>query len=343
MGAKDGFGMLENIVGAAVGLAVVGAASVAITKSNRLSKKAFSTLDISNAKQNLYSAIDCGMTLANLPLGDPCAGRPGYIPLISLEGKILVAASGSAFGSGGDYVLRAYCHDGSVPGVAKGIEVRAVKLYPRFVRNVSDISWVGVARPPNPSHYIKDEVRGPGGLELAYDWNHPKSILSTPGPGGLCSSRFGNNVAALCTYGANQYIKSVDFDAQTVECGTIPTCSDTETLEFSANNFTCNSSLYTTITDNYIRHIDSQKTITINEITRIANIYQDRINTTRRRLSLLGSVSNGVTTSNGASDDLGCSLLRNGSCPPGYLMTGYEARINASGDCRSSCVMVAPP
>lgn len=335
---------MENIVAATIGVIVFGAVTVAVSKSNRLAKKSFSALDISNAKRSLYSAVDCGMTLQNLPLGNPCAGIANYINLRSLEGKIIVSQTGSTFGSGGEYVIRAYCHDGSVAGIPPGIEVRAVKLYPRFVRFDIDSSWVGVPTPPNPSHYIKDElIKGADGLDLAYDWNHPKSLLSSPGPGGLCASRFGNTVVPSCNNDPNQYIKSVNFDAQTVECATIPTCSDTETLEFSANNFTCNNSLYNTITSNYIRHVDSQKAIMIRDITRIATIYQNLINTTRRRLSLLGSVSNGVTTSIGASDDRGCSLLRNGSCPDGYLMTGYEARINASGGCRASCVKVSPP
>lgn len=336
---KNGFGMLESIVALSIGIGVFAATIGAVNSGSRLTKKAFTSIDISSTKKNLYASIDCGKTFQGLSIGNPCAGNPRYLDLYSIDGKVLVSQNASKFG---DVLLRAYCHDGSGP-TPGGIEVRAVRLRSNVTANTQDVSWVGKKTPTDPDRYISDEVRGTGTSKLSYDWNHPKSIISSPGPGGLCASRFGSVVVKPGCPKDNQYVQSINYDAQKVDCRDIPTCKTNETLEFSANNFTCSTNLYNQLTIDYKKNVDNYYAKRLENITNITTNVQSQINSTTNRYANLGAQSNGVMTSIGSSDDDGCALLANGTCPTGYLMYGYEARLASNGGCRASCVKIVPP
>jgi hypothetical protein len=173
-----------------------------------------SSLDIADLKKNIYSAVDCGMTFANLPKGDPCPAG-GYWTLRTIDNKVFVDSNGTSFGPNNQYSVRAYCSG----GVGGGLDIRVVRWNTGYSGSVGDISWVGQTIPTNPAAYLADEARP---SELSYDWLHPKSRISQPGPGGLCSGWFGNsfNHAPTCSPPGqpappNQYISNVDFDRQT--------------------------------------------------------------------------------------------------------------------------------
>jgi hypothetical protein len=202
------------------------------------------------------------------------------------------------------------------------------------------VSWIGNSTPPNPSHYFADESN----TAINYDWNHPKSILASPGPGGLCASSFQAFAASAVCPGADQYVQSYNFGTKEVTCKSIPTCGATQSLEFSGSDFYCSNDRYTNIVNffgGYIYNISIPPTYsTINYYRDSANSYMDYV---YNRFGQLGSRANGSTTSIGASNDSGCAQLSRGSCPNGYLMYGYEARQQGSGSCHASCVKIAPP
>lgn len=330
---KLGFTLIETMVGLTVGLIGLMAFIKVISDANRLSKKSLSAVDISSIKRNVFAGVNCEATFKGLTIGDPCNGAPRYIDLKSADGKILVSANGT---SSGNFVVRAYCSDGS----GRGLDVRAVKLLPEFKSNVEDISWVGKSLPTNPDHYMADESRS---INLKYDWNHPNAIISTPGAGGLCVASFQAATVATSCSGSNAYVKSINFDTKGVTCGTIPVCAANESLEFSGSSFTCSAERYNTMVNYFYTFTNSQIPGSIDTINSYRDSAVNTMNYVYNRFGQLGSWSNGTTVSIGASSDSGCAKLSNGSCPDGYLMYGYEARQQGSGSCHASCVKIAPP
>ena len=329
---RSGFSVLEILVALAIGLAGLVAFTGAITSANKLTKKSLSAVDIASIKRNVYAAVNCEATFRGLTQGSPCSGSARYIDLLSSEGKVVVSSTGS---SSGNFVVRAYCSDGA----NGGLDVRIVKLKPDYISNTQDISWIGLSSPANPSHYMPDESRS---SVLSYDWKHPRSILSTPGPGGLCSANFQNNTSAGSCQ-PNEYVQQINFDTREVKCLPIPTCNDTQSLEFSDSGFYCSSDRYTNMVTYMNQYADDNINATrdgINFYKNQANTYMD---TVYNRFSKLGTWENGTTTSVGGSNDDQCSKLARGTCPDGYFMYGYEARQQGNGGCRSSCVKIAPP
>jgi hypothetical protein len=270
-------------------------------------------------------AVDCGMTFRGMQQGDPCNGNPRYIPLYSLEGEEIVLSTGSSFGNKSNVILRAYCSD----GVNRGLDVRAIKTSKKW-DDFSKLLSFAENSLANSNYYRIDTSLSSSTKTFHYDWNHPKSRIFQPGPGGLCAGWFGNNVGkSQCA--PNEYLKNIDFDEQIYECATIPTCGNDETLEFSANNFTCSKSLYNYLTQEYIKNIDQATTLAVDNINSLTSNFQTQINTTEERFSNLALTSNGTELSIGASSDSGCATVANTTCPKGYLMSGYELRQEGLG------------
>ncbi|MEI8025914.1 MAG: type II secretion system protein [Pseudomonadota bacterium] len=328
-----GFTVLETLVALSIGLIAFLAFTGVLTSANKLTKKSLSTVDISSLKRTIYATVNCDKTFSGLTIGNPCSGSSRYIDLRNADGQTVVSANGTI---SGNYAVRAYCSDGA----NRGLDVRAVKLKPAFLSNVQDISWIGLSSPTNPTHYMPDESRS---SVLNYDWNHPNSILSTPGISGLCAASFQTAPATTVCSNPNEYVQSIDFDAKLPICKQMPFCGSYESLEFSGTDFYCSSQAYWNMVNNLNNYTDS---VVPGGYTSVNN-YRDKINNYEdyvyNRFSQLASWSNGTTTSVGGSNDTECAKLDNGSCPDGYLMYGYEARQQGNGGCRASCVKIAPP
>jgi Tfp pilus assembly protein PilV len=333
---QNGFTILESLVAVLVGGGITLGVMNSVTHANKLTKKVSESSDFAPVRKHLIDAVDCGMTFRGMQQGDPCNGNPRYIPLYSLEGEEIVLSTGSSFGNKSNVIVRAYCSDGP----NRRLEVRAIKARENL-NDYSPLLRFAENSLANQNSYIIDTARSSSTTTIHYDWNHPKSIIFQPGPGGLCAGWFGNNVVKnQCA--ANQYLKNVNFDDQIFECATIPTCGNDETLEFSANNFTCSKSLYNYLTQEYIKSIDQATTVVVNDINSLTSNFQTQINTTEERFSNLALASNGTELSIGASSDSGCAKVANTTCPKGYLMSGYESRQEGSGSCHAFCVKVAP-
>jgi prepilin-type N-terminal cleavage/methylation domain-containing protein len=338
---QNGFSLLESLVAVVIGGGITLGVMNSVSHANKLAKKLSDDSDFSLLGKHLIDAVDCGMTFRGMLQGDPCSGNPRYISLYSLEGAEIVSHYGSSFGNKSGVLVRAYCSDGP----NRGLDVRAVKLNYLFAvpSNAIHSQFLRFAENSlgKPDNYRIDSARSNSTTTIRYDWNHPKSRIFQPGPGGLCEGWFGNNVVKnQCA--PNQYLKNVNFDDQIFECATIPTCGNDETLEFSANNFTCSKSLYTYLTQEYIKSIDQATTVAVKDINSLTSDFQTQINTTEARFSNLALASNGTEISIGASSDSGCAKVANTTCPKGYLMSGYESRQEGSGNCRAFCVKVAP-
>ena len=288
-----GFTILEILVALSIGLSAFVGFTGVITSANRLTKKSLSTVDISSLKRNIYATVSCENTFKGLTIGNPCSGSPRYIALTNGDGQTVVSANGTI---SGNYVVRAYCSDGA----NRGLDVRVVKLRPAFVSNVQDISWIGLSSPTNPTHYMPDESRS---SVLSYDWNHPSSILSTPGLGGLCAASFQTAPPATVCSNPDQYVQSIDFDTKLPICKQITNCGSSQSLEFSGTDFYCSSQAYT----NMVNSLNSYTDSVVPGGYSAVNNYRDQVNNYEdyvyNRFSQLASWSNGTTTSVGGSND----------------------------------------
>lgn len=328
-----GFSIIEVTVSIAIGAIVIAAIVGAMASSGRLVKKSMSTVDVATIKKSIYSAVSCEKTFSGLPVGNPCGGNPRYIDLRNSEDKLLVSSNGA---KAGKFVVRAYCN-------AVGLDVRVVKLHTAHLGNEQAIDWVGKAKPANPDFYVRDESRGSGKAPLSYDWNHPKSILSTPGNGGLCAGSFQNDAQESGCTGDSDYVKSIDYKTGHVKCGEVPTCGANAFLVYSGGEFSCDEKTYVEAIKEAKAYIDQKIAGSTQEIQKNSDDTLDVINAVSARIDKLGSWSNGTITSQGGSTDRECARLKLGTCPDGYLMYGYEARLAGSGRCVTRCVKIAPP
>ena len=80
--------MLESIVALSIGIGVFAATIGAVNSGSRLTKKAFTSIDISSTKKNLYASIDCGKTFQGLSAITKSTWTPSsrnpMLPLLSV-------------------------------------------------------------------------------------------------------------------------------------------------------------------------------------------------------------------------------------------------------------------
>jgi hypothetical protein len=207
---ESGFGMIEAIFAATIGIIGLFYLATGITSMKKASRNVDSGLELAGVRKNLIESVDCAATFAGRTKGNPCPTGT-YLTLKKRAGTDIIDANGTRSGR---WVIRAYCQSSASPG---GLDVRALGILPAHDSVASAKNWLSGS--PNPLHYRKDEL-----TSAPYDWNHPKARMFSPGgAGALCGSWFGTSVA---TPGCNagQYVKNVDFETQTVTCANLPSC-----------------------------------------------------------------------------------------------------------------------
>jgi hypothetical protein len=323
---ESGLGMVEAIIASMVGIIGLVALNAGIVNVKKASRKVESELDVSGIRANLSQSISC------LTKGNPCpTGR--YVDLKTSLEKVVIGSGGTRIGH---WVVRAYCQPPSSPGATDGgLDIRALGVLPAHDTTAEARTWH--PQPTNLDYFRKDEL-----TQLPYDSDHPRARVSTPGATSLCSDWFGTVTPTGNCSGPNQFVKSIDFDNQTVACGSVPNCTGNNVLNFDGVNFSC-SSAFSSGFSSWITNIsttlnNSIATVVNTNNTHVTNL-TNSINYVNSRFDTLGL---GPFAEVLGTNNYECQSLSRMKCPDGYLMWAYEARIVAGHNCRVQCRKIIP-
>jgi len=211
--SKQGFSLVEGLVA----LSIMAIAGVGLTNLNVTGMKANKSNeirgDLQDIKRTIAGQIGCQATFARFGAARPIACSGGQvIKLLDKNGKELAPNNKI-----GDWTIEAACNNPAGSGV--GLSIYATKP----ITGTSPLS------------YKKDPLRG-----LPLDKSHPVSSLFQPGAR-LCPSFFSSGATVSCS-AAGEFVKSVDLASGIVNCGTVPSCSKSESLQFNGNSFACTAS-----------------------------------------------------------------------------------------------------
>jgi microcystin-dependent protein len=154
---ERGAGLIEMIIAAGIGAAVLAGVTYSLTGLMKTSNKANTSMDIVAVKAKILNSVRCEQTLST-----PCTDGT-YIDLKDSSNRVVVSASGSNLGK---FFVRALCHNS---GSLNGIDVRAAWLSDAGRTNPNSKVFTA----SNPVWFMKDETNS----NLPYNWNHPKDKL----------------------------------------------------------------------------------------------------------------------------------------------------------------------
>jgi len=173
MSKSHGFGIIECIVAASVGMIIIMAISSVMSGVNSSIRKLESITDLLIIKSMVADATNCSQTLAASPT---CTTLGGYVALRNASGNVAVTLNGTQIGR---FLVRAHCDVGG------GIDVRAAKLTQAGMLAPSALDFSAT----DASWFQKDEKD----KTLLYNWLHPKGRILSNMPGNdmrLCKPFF---------------------------------------------------------------------------------------------------------------------------------------------------------
>ena len=325
---NQGFGLLHALLVLAVGTSVIGIVSQRSANISKSSKKTASRADLLGLKSNIYNNVDCPATFSTSlgfgPKGTPCTpgfGPTGYIDLRSKSGTLINSDGSSQFGK---WNALAYCS-------SSGIEIRFVSLLPSSYGNLADKQWVGKTAPEDLSHYRLDEL-----TKQPYSWMHPLSAISKPGPEGICNDWFQSSATTSGT--CDGFVRKVNFKNKTATCSPVQKCNYPDILMFdsSSNQFVCNSGLISTSYNNSKAATDTYiKSIVDNFYNNVWNNILPKVTYTNTEISAFPNFSDFHDITRSSFSD--CAKREQMKCPNGYIMWGYEAKLEDGQNCRVRC------
>lgn len=327
MGAngQSGFGLVEAIITITLGVVGLVALNSGVLDAKKSSRRVESDIDLSSIRNNLQQSVSCSRTFAGRVRGNPCpAGQ--YIDLKTVLDKTLLAQNGSRIGH---WVVRAYCDAPGAPGAPDGgLDIRALGILPASDGVAEARDWKSGV--PDPGLFRRDEL-----TLTPYNADHPKAKLFAVTTIPLCSDWFGTPSDVGNCSNPNQFVKSIDFENESMTCGTVPSCTGTQVLNFDGTDFSCSNSLNTILTT----RIDTIRTaVTTTMDTHVTNL-SDSLNYVNGRFATLGL---GAFTEVLGTNNSQCQSLRRMRCPDGYMMWAYEARIEPDHNCRVQCRKIVP-
>lgn len=329
---KNGFTLVELLLGAAIGTVAMLVAGTSMNMLNASSSKVSLISDINDIKVAVVSSMSCSQTFASMPSRPPCPPGGVYIDIKSSPfGKTLIKSSGSKIGS---WTVRALC-------TSEGLDIRAANILPQYEAQTNTLSdWRTLSQPTNPEFYKKDHSRGRSSSTLS--WSHPLAKISSPGSLGLCSEYFATTLKNQpCPSGS--FVKSVDFDSNEVICQEAKECGlSGETLKFVNGKMVCSKDLYNLIKIEFEKYLENRK----KELATISENKTDNLKVQIEKLeeipaSLFNPKNDYVQYGFSNQDCRKLSLMK---CKDRYVMTSYEFRYDTtySQKCSMNCRKIAP-
>lgn len=327
--SRDGFTLVEILVAAAIG----GIAILILGSSMNLidagAKKVDQIAEISELKSMVVGSISCKETFANLPSRPPCSASGQYIDIKGKTGKILIENTGSKMGQ---WTVRALC-------TADGIDIRGSIIIDKFAAQSRQLSdWRGQKKPADPKKYKQD--RSLPGTDQVLSWANPLTSIAKPGPIGLCSDFFASQQKRP-ECGADQYLKSVNLKANTIECRDLPKCTLPDTLKFNGKDFVCTPALSNKITTEITNYRNQQigplDTIANNNLNMLVN-KKDELN---NKIKEVFNPKNDKVKFGYTDSECRKASFR---CDDGWVMTSYEYRYGtpSSQKCSMNCRKIRP-
>jgi hypothetical protein len=197
-----GLGLLEVLMAAGLGTAIIAALSLSLSKSQQASRKISTDLDIVSVKSVIAQSVDCRATFP-APANPPCTVGSNVVLRRTGGGAIVNADESSIFGP---WRVRARCE-------ADGVKV--------FVANQRS-----------------DEMNS----TLVRDFNHPKAALFAAGATGLCFDRYSAPAGTItCPAGQIMRGINLDTKLPFCQglSSIVPTCGAGTVLTFDGTNLSC--------------------------------------------------------------------------------------------------------
>lgn len=331
LNSRKGFTLIEII--AALGIAAAGllVINAGLTTLKQSAQKIDYTTSLTDLRARLLggNGINCENTFRGMPNNNPCAGG-AYIDIrgpstaANPQGQIIIGQNGRNFG---DWALRAYCNNA-------GIEIRAASLLPRFQSEVSrHLDWIANPTPADLSVFKRDHS-----TNTIFSYTHPQAVISRPGPSGICTERFQNQLAHPgCP--RDHYLVNVNFDTNDIECRPSRTCTPPDALRFSGSGFECTRDTFNEVIAEGHRFLASEVNRARSIIDRsIDPLVSDIIRIRNRFEGLLDPRNDYQIRGDTAQQCASVSRMR---CRSGYLMSGYAFRYEG-GRCTANCTKIIP-